>query len=143
ILIRYLHFLGIFVWIGTLVAEWTLLQPELPRRTIKRLIKIDRVYGVSAIFVVAMGLLMWLGVGKPAEYYSNNPLFILKVTLAIIVGLLSIYPTRFFSRQRKGEDLDTMIVIPVRVRQLVLAQLLTMIVIPLLATLMAAGVGLN
>lgn len=141
ILVRYLHFLGIFLWIGSLTAEWVLLQAEVSRKTIKRLASIDRLYGFSAILVVGMGFLLWFVVGKPAEFYNSNGIFHLKIGLAIIVGLLSLYPTIFFARNRKGTDLDTLIVIPLRVRQIVLLQLLIMALIPLLATLMAAGIG--
>ncbi|MEM7574884.1 MAG: DUF2214 family protein [Bacteroidota bacterium] len=141
IIIRYLHFLGIFVWVGALTAEWVLLQPELPRKTVKRLMMIDRLYGLAAIVVVGMGLLMWFKVGKPAEFYNTNGLFHLKVGLAGAVGLLSLYPTRFFARQAKGEDQEAIVNIPPSVRQFILAELLIMIIIPLLAVLMATGLG--
>ncbi len=88
-----------------------------------------------------MGLTLWFGLGKSTEYYSENPIFHAKVGLAVIVGLLSIYPTVFFAPHRKGDDPTTELTIPARIRQVVTLELIIMLVIPFLATLMAAGVG--
>ena len=141
ILVRYLHFIGIFTWVSALVLQWFLVKPVLRRQQVRQLAKIDAVYGLSAILVVGMGLTLWFGLGKPAEYYSLNPVFHAKVGLAVVVGLLSIYPTVFFARHRKGDDLAAEIVVPARIRQVITVELLIMLVIPFLATLMAAGVG--
>ncbi|PSR13013.1 MAG: DUF2214 domain-containing protein [Bacteroidetes bacterium] len=141
ILARYFHFIGVFTWVATLVAEWLLLKPTLSRVEIQRLARIDSVYGLSAIVVVGMGLALWLGVGKPAEFYSGNWIFQLKISLAVLVGLLSIYPTVFFLRHRKPHDDPSPIAIPPLVRRLVVLELVLMAIIPLLATLMAAGLG--
>lgn len=140
ILVRYLHFIGIFTWVSALVLQWFLVQPILRRQQIQQLARIDAVYGLSAILVVGMGLSLWFGLGKPAEYYSLNPIFHAKVGLAVVVGLLSIYPTIFFARHRKG-DPTSEVAVPARIRQVITVELLIMLVIPLLATLMAAGVG--
>lgn len=141
LLIRYLHFIGIFVWVSTLVSEWLLVAKQLPRATIKRLLRIDRVYGVAAIIVVGTGLLQWFVVGKPAEFYTSNGIFHAKVGLAVVVGVLSVYPSLFFFRSSKGEDQTELIEVPNRVGQLINWQLALILVIPFLATLMAAGVG--
>ncbi|WP_020536350.1 DUF2214 family protein [Lewinella cohaerens] len=141
ILVRYLHFIGIFTWVSALVLQWVLLKPLLSRQQIQQLAKIDMVYGLSAMLVVGMGLTLWFGLGKPTAYYSENPIFHAKVGLAVIVGLLSIYPTVFFARHRKGDDPTSEVVLPARIRQVVTLELVIMLVIPFLATLMAAGVG--
>lgn len=141
LLVRYLHFLGIFIWVATLTVEWVLIKPEMSRRSLKRLAKIDGLYGLSAILVVSMGFLLWLKVGKPAEFYNGNHIFYTKVGLAVLVGLLSIYPTIFFAKQSKGKDLDEMVVIPASIRKTVTVELILMAIIPLLATLMAGGIG--
>ncbi|MEM9836197.1 MAG: DUF2214 family protein [Bacteroidota bacterium] len=139
--VRYLHFLGLFIWVGALVAEWILLRTSLPRATVKRLAIIDRWYGLGAVVVVGTGFLQWFVVGKPAEFYNGNHLFYLKVGLATVVGLLSIYPTVFFAKNSKGDDPSSIVAIPSRVKQVVGIQLGLMVIIPMLATLMAAGVG--
>ena len=100
ILLRYIHFIALFFWIGALTSEHLLLKPQMSRAAIIRLSRIDAVYGISAVLVVAAGLTLWFGVGKPAEFYSGNWIFHVKVGLAVIVGLLSIYPTVFFTKNR-------------------------------------------
>ena len=141
VVVRYLHFIGIFTWVSALVAQWLLLKPRLSRAEIQRLMKIDRVYGISAVVVVGMGLTLWFGVGKPAEFYNTNGIFHTKVTLAVLVGILSLIPSLFFARNRKGEDLLEEIEVPRKIRSIVSLELILMAIIPLLASLMAAGIG--
>ncbi|MBL7846489.1 MAG: DUF2214 family protein [Cyclobacteriaceae bacterium] len=142
IILRYLHFLSILTIAGTLTAEWVLLKPVLPRRDIGRIAIVDGVYGLSAIVLVAAGLTLWFGgYTKPAVYYSQNWIFLTKIGLVAAVGILSIYPTVFFIRQRKGNP-DEPVTIPAAVSWSVRLELILLTVIPLLAGLMARGVGL-
>lgn len=140
VLVRYTHFIAIFVWVGALTAEHLLLKPQLSRLEIKKLARIDGIYGLAAIVVVAAGLTLWFWVGKPAEFYDKNWILHTKVGLAVIVGLLSIYPTVFFIRNQKGPA-EEIVEIPSNVKLLVRIELALMLVIPLLATLMAKGIG--
>lgn len=139
ILVKYLHIVSILAMVSLLVVELFLLKPAMTRAELKRLSRIDGLYGLAAIAVVAAGLTLWFGVGKGAAFYAN-PLLHLKVTLAVIVGLISIVPTVFFLRQAKGDPAD-IVSLPTRIRQLVIVQLLIISIIPLLAVLMANGVG--
>ena len=103
--LRYIHFISVFGIVGTLVAEHLLLKPSLTRAEVGRLSKIDAVYGLAAISLLTVGLILWLsGVGKQAEFYSKNWIFHLKLSCFIAIGLLSIYPTIFFIKQRKGNQ---------------------------------------
>lgn len=142
IIVRYLHFLGIGLWVASLAGEFILLQPEMTRQEIKRLFRLDRWYGIAAIVVVGMGLIMWMGIGKPAEFYTNNPLFLLKVSLAGLVGILSIIPSIFFARERKGPA-EEKVALPNRILWLVRVELILMVFIPLLAILAARGIELR
>ena len=139
ILVKYLHIVSILAMVSLLVVELFLLKPAMTRAELKRMSRIDGLYGLAAIAVVAAGLTLWFGVGKGAAFYAN-PLLHLKVTLAVIVGLISIVPTVFFLRQAKGDPAD-IVSLPTRIRQLVIIQLLIISIIPLLAVLMANGVG--
>ena len=124
-----------------LVAQWILLKPQLQRADIQQLMTIDRIYGASAVLVVGMGLLLWFGVGKPAAFYNSNGIFHTKVTLAVVVGILSVIPSLFFARNRKGDDPEEWIEVPAKIKRIVTIELVLMLVIPFLASLMAAGVG--
>jgi putative membrane protein len=84
---------------------------------------------------------LWLGsFGKPSVVYSKNWIFHTKLTLFVFVGLLSIYPTVFFSRNRKG-DPEEVVQVPQLVVWVIRSELLLLFIIPLLAGLMAHGIG--
>lgn len=141
IFLRYIHFICIFIIVGTLASEYLLLKKEMTRKELARLARIDAVYGMAALTLVAAGLTLWLGsYGKPSVYYSQNWIFHTKVTLFVIIGLLSIKPTIFFIKLRKGQP-DEMVNVPASVFLLLQLELLLLIIIPLLAGLMSHGVG--
>jgi putative membrane protein len=141
IVLRYLHFISIFAIVSTLVAEHLLLRKQLTRAEIGRLSRIDAVYGMAALMLLIVGLTLWLGgFGKPTVFYSKNWIFHLKITLFVVVGLLSIYPTVFFIRQRRGAP-DELVDIPKSVFWMLRIELMILFIIPLLAGLMAHGIG--
>lgn len=141
IILRYIHFISIFTIVSTLVSEHLLLKKELSRAEITRLARIDAVYGIAAVTLIGAGLTLWLsGVGKPAVYYSKNWIFHTKITFFLIVGLLSIYPTVFFIKNRKGDQKE-IVPVPKTVFWMLRFELLLLFIIPLLAGLMARGIG--
>ncbi|EDY86008.1 conserved hypothetical protein [gamma proteobacterium HTCC5015] len=140
IIIRYAHFLSIFVLFALLTAEHLLLKPQVSRADMKRLGIIDIAYGVTALVVLAAGLALWMGVGKPAEFYTKNPVFHAKFGLFILIGLLSIAPTVFFIKQRKTTAES--ITVPKSLIHIVRLELTLLVAMPLLAVLMAKGIGL-
>lgn len=142
VIVKYLHFVFIFVVVSCVVVEHLLLKPQMTKAELKRLSTIDGIYGFASILVVAAGLTLWLGgIGKPAEFYTNNHIFLTKVGLFVIVGLLSIHPTVFFLKNRKGDNLEEVVNIPKSVKMVIRVELLILFLMPLLATLMAKGVG--
>ncbi|HRJ29384.1 MAG TPA: DUF2214 family protein [Cyclobacteriaceae bacterium] len=141
LLLRYVHFISIFTIAATLVAEHLLLKKELSRNEISRLARIDGVYGIAALVLLGAGLTLWLGgFGKPAEFYSKNWIFHLKLSLFVCIGLLSIYPTIFFLKNRKGNP-EEVVTIPGKIFWMLRLELLLLFTIPLLAGLMAKSVG--
>lgn len=143
ILFRYLHFISIFTMVSAVVAEHLVIKPRMTRKEILRLSVLDAVYGISALLIVAFGLTLWFGegVGKPTEFYSKNWIFHLKVGLFVVMALLSIYPTVFFLKNRKSDNMDELVDIPKSIVWLIRLELLILLLIPLCATLMAKGVG--
>jgi putative membrane protein len=141
IFLRYLHFISIFGIVGTLVSEHLLLKPALTRAEIGRISRIDAIYGLAALTLLAAGLTLWFsGAGKPAVYYSKNWIFHLKITCFAFIGILSIYPTIFFIKNRKGSP-EEIVTIPKSVFWMLRLELLLLFIIPLLAGLMARGRG--
>lgn len=141
LLVKYIHFASIFTILITVGGEFFLVKSQLSRRELQRISRIDGLYGLASITLVAAGLTLWFGVGKPAEYYNTNWIFHLKWTLFVIVGILSIVPTVFFNKTRKG-DPDEIVDVPARVKTFIRLELAILFLIPILASMMAKGVGL-
>lgn len=141
LVLRYLHFVSIVIIAGTLASEYVLLKKFLTRPEINRLARIDALYGVAALLLVGAGLTLWLGgFGKPTVFYSNNWIFLTKLSLFIIIGLLSLYPTVFFLKNRKGNP-DETVMIPSAIFWILRIEILLLLIIPVLAGLMARGIG--
>ncbi|MEX0964869.1 MAG: DUF2214 family protein [Pseudohongiellaceae bacterium] len=138
---RLLHFAAIFALAGALVIENMAIKPQISGEDARNLAQVDAVYGISAVFVLGIGLTLWLWVGKPSEFYSTNPVFHVKLGLFVLMGLLSISPTLFFLKHRKSEAIS--IEVPALLRLILKFQLVLLVIIPLLALLMSRGIGLN
>ena len=141
IVTRFIHFVGIMIVFAMVCIENVLIKPSMERKRIKQLFNVDGIYGLFSIIVVAAGLYLWFGVGKPAAYYTQNGIFHTKVGLFIVVGILSIWPTVFYFKNRKGDENDK-IEVPNYLRKIIRIEIFLLIAIPLLAALMAQGVGL-
>jgi putative membrane protein len=145
VLTAYVHFLGMMMLMATLLAEHVTLQPQMTRVHIQRLAMIDLFYGIAAGLVFLSGLLRFAYFGKGIHFYLGNPLFYVKVGMFLLVALISVYPTRRFLAWRKmltqGDPpaLDPHTV--TRLRIVIRLELGLLIVIPLLAVLMARGIG--
>lgn len=140
IILRYIHFISIFTIVGCLVSEHLLLKKEMTPRELNRIARIDLIYGIAAITLLIAGLTLWLGsIGKPSIVYTKNWIFHIKLTLFVTIGLLSIYPTVFFLKNRG--DQDKVIILPNSIFWLLRIEILLLFIIPLLAGLMSRGVG--
>ena len=100
-LIAFLHFVTGFTVVFTLVYERITFQQHLSIVTAKQIQKADLIYGISAALVLIIGFLRVFYFEKGSAYYFSNPYFHLKLTLFLIVGLLSIYPTIRFLKWKK------------------------------------------
>ena len=136
----FLHLFGVVVLFGALVIENMAIAREISREDVRNLAKVDALYGAAAGVVLVCGLALLLAGAKPTEFFTANPVFHIKMTLFVLVGLLSIYPTVFFVRNRKTEA--ERLAVPVAVIRLVRLELVLLVFIPVLAFLMARGIGL-
>lgn len=141
LLLRYIHFVSIFIIVGALTSQHLLLKKTMTRAEIGKLARIDAIYGMAAVVLLGAGLLLWLGgFGKPAVVYSKNWIFHVKITLFATIGLMSVFPTVFFLKNRKGAATES-ITIPSSVFWLLRLEIMLLFALPLLAGLMARGVG--
>jgi len=130
---------------GSLIAEHIILKPNISKEQIKSLAIVDMIYGISAGVVLITGLLRWFVVDpKGAAYFNHNPIFHIKVTLFVIVAVLSIIPTMKFLKWRKlvvnGKDPEISIREVKRQLMYLRVELLIVAIIPLLAVMVALGV---
>jgi len=145
--IAYLHYLSFMIAFAALVVEHLTLRKDLDLKQAWRLVVTDGLYGIAAITVLVTGILRVLYFGKGSEYYLSNPVFHLKVGLFILVGLLSLYPTISFllwlKPLRQGQAPTLELPAVQRLTWVIRAELTFLSGIPLLAAMMARGIGLN
>jgi len=99
-ILAYLHFAAILSLVWFLAKEWTLLRAGAPRIDTERLASADAGFGVTAMLVLVTGGLRAVYGAKGWPFYAHNPACHVKVTLFVIVGLVSIAPTLAFIRWR-------------------------------------------
>lgn len=142
VVVRSLHFLGIILVAGAVLGQTLVLRPRIPRSQLLLAGRLDRLYALGVILALAAGLLLWFAVGKPAPFYTKNGIFHGKLLLFLSIGILSAYPSVFLARSRRG-DPDELVEVPPAVLWSVRAELLLLAVMPVLASLMAKGIGLR
>jgi putative membrane protein len=145
ILIPYLHYIGIMVLMGSLIAEHLFLKPSINNEQIKSLATVDMIYVISAILVLVTGLLRWFVYGKGYDFYMNTSLFHIKLTLFIVIAIISLFPTvkiyKWNRQVKKGEIPDIREKSIKKLLMLVRVELLLLCIIPMLAVLIGRGVG--
>jgi putative membrane protein len=142
-ILAYLHFAAIFALVWFLAKEWTLLRAGAAWLDVDRLARADAGFGISAGLVFIAGAARAAFGIKGWTFYAHNPAFHLKIGLFVLVGLISIAPTRMFLRWRKTRRQDPAFRVPEpewrRARRLLMIQLHLIALIPLAAVIMARG----
>ena len=142
-ILAYLHFAAIFALIWFLAKEWTLLRAGAANVDVERIAKVDSGFGAMAGIVLVTGALRAAFGAKGWAFYAHNPAFHAKVTLFVIVGLVSIAPTLQFLRWRKARRADAAFRVSdaqwTRARRFLMVELHLIALIPLLAVIMSRG----
>ncbi|MED5621431.1 DUF2214 family protein [Ideonella sp. BN130291] len=144
-LLAYLHITAILGVVVFLTSEAALCRPEwMNAAVVRRLARVDFLYMIFAIVLLATGLARtWWGM-KGTAWYWHQPLLHLKLTLFIAIGLMSIKPTILFTRWRKQLDANGSLPAEAEIRQArrwVMIEAHLLVLVPLAATLLARGVG--
>ena len=146
-LIAYLHYVAMISIAVMLVVEYMICMPGMTGTRIRQLARIDLFYLIAAILALGSGAARVAWFGKGAAFYLHNPVFYFKLALFAAVGLISIPPTLQYLRWLRGVKAGTANVAAdyqvLRVRRLVLVELFLFALIPLMATLMARGIGIQ
>ena len=140
----FLHFAMVFGIVATLFLQWQTISRKPTLAEAKRIQRCDRWYGMCAAGVLIIGFLRVFYFEKGQAFYFANPFFHTKLTLFVLIGLLSIYPTIRFLKWRApvaqgvpptlDEKEYTLIVMALR------AELILLLGMALCASLMARGV---
>ena len=142
-LFAFLHHLCAFTLVAAVAIEFTLVRQELTVASARRLQVTDAVLGVAATALFVIGLLRVFYFEKGASYYFHSHAFLTKFSLFIIIGLLSIIPTREFLSWRGATKSGQVPAVDAgklrRVTAVIHAELAAIVVILLCAAIMARG----
>jgi len=145
-LVAYAHYLSFMLCFASLVLERKLLKAEPTRGEAISILVTDIVYGLAGLVLLISGILRVVSFGQGSDFYTNNLLFWCKVGLFLFVGGLSLYPTITYILWviplRKGELPKLSQRLASRLGWIINIEIVGFASIPLLATLMARGVGL-
>ena len=141
-----LHHLAAFTVAATLMYEFVAYRKGLGIEEARRIQRVDLAYGISAGLVVLVGLLRVFFFEKGANFYTHNPMFWIKMSLFVIIGLLSIYPTIRFIKWNSFISAGQAPEIPddefKRIRILLSLELVGLALILFAAPAMARGIGM-
>jgi putative membrane protein len=144
-LLAYAHFIAILSLVVFLTSEAALCRAEwMNAAVVRRLARLDFVYMLTAIAVLATGIARTVWGIKGAGWYWSQPLLYTKLALFVAIGLLSIKPTLSFTRWRRALDASGALPSADEVsqaRRWVMIEAHLLILVPLAAVFLARGVA--
>ena len=144
--VAYIHYLGIILCFGALMFERITLKINLSKNETISIIIADVIYGIAGLAILITGILRVKYFGQGGEFYINNPIFWVKVSLYVVIGLISLYPTATYilwaiplSKNKLPIISENLVK---RISLIITTELIGFAVIPFFATLMSRGIGL-
>lgn len=145
LVVSYIHILAFMVMAACLSVEAMLLASHDGRNTAEDLGRADITYFIAAAVVLLAGAVKMVLSTKGFMYFVGNPVFLIKVLLFFAAAAISLIPTSRYGRWRMKAHMDPGFRIPAAeahsTLRLVLVELVTVFTLPLLAVMMARGVG--
>ena len=145
-LVAYVHYLGIILCFGALMFERIILKINLSKNETISILIADVIYGIAGLAILITGILRVKYYGQGGEFYTGNPIFWFKISLYIVIGLISLYPTTTYilwaiplSKNKLPVISENLIK---RFKLIILTELVGFAIIPFFATLMSRGIGL-
>ena len=144
--VAYIHYLSFMLCFGALLFERISLKVDLNRQEAISMVIADIIYGIAGIALLVSGIYRVIKFGQGSEFYTENPIFWIKIIVFALVGSLSLYPTITYvlwaiplSKGTLPKVTENLVS---RLRLIINIELVGFASIPFLATLMARGVGL-
>ena len=93
---RFLHFVAIFGVTAAVIIENLAVKPSISKEDAINLAKISLIDNVSLLLTLMAGYTLWFWVGKPSEFYTENPVFLAKLiifSIILVFGFFSQHST--------------------------------------------------
>ena len=144
--VAYIHYLSFMLCFGALLFERISLKVDPNRQEAISMVIADIIYGIAGIALLVSGIYRVIKFGQGSEFYTENPIFWIKIIVFALVGSLSLYPTITYVLWAIPLSKGTLPIVTEnlvsRLRLIINIELVGFASIPFLATLMARGVGL-
>lgn len=138
-----LHLVAILTFVVFLSSQAALCRMEwMNAAVVERLVRLDVIYGAAALVMIGSGLARLLWGIKGVSWYVSQPLFHIKITIVVVMAILSIWPSIMFRRWRRQlqatgalpDELEVK-----KVRRLVMIQSHVLPVVAVIAVFWARG----
>lgn len=143
--LAWFHYLAMMFLAAALIAEHLMFTPRPERAIARKLVVVDLIYGISLLVVFVTGISRMFHGGKGALFYMGNSAYHAKFWLFIAMALIWIYPAiKFFGWRRTLRAGGAPVMSDTESKRVLMAiriQLLILVLLPLLAAMMARGVG--
>jgi putative membrane protein len=147
VLTGYLHYAAMVLIAVMLTIELLTCVPGLSDERVRFLARVDFAYLAAAVLALATGVARLSWFGKGAAFYVYNPVLYIKLALVVAVALISIPPTmqllRWMRALKAGGSRVAAGYEVARMRRYMLAEVVLFTLIPLMAVLMARGIGIQ
>ena len=138
---RYLHLIAAMVFAGALIIKNFAIRRLISQQDANNLAWLSTLSFLLGLVIAACGTALWFGTGKPTAFYSENPVFYVKIGLFLVLLSCLSYTAVFFNRNSKTNA--TEITVPATIRLSLRCAMLCLVLIPILAWAMAKGLGLS
>ena len=137
------HLLAILTFVVFLSSQAALCRIEwLNAAVVERLARLDVISCVAGAVMIGSGLARLIWGVKGASWYLSQPLFHIKITIVVVMAILSIWPSIMFRRWRRNlqasgalpDELEVK-----KVRRLVMIQSHVLPVVAVIAVFWARG----
>jgi len=145
LLLSIAHHLIAFGLVAVVAMQWILLRDPPDHPTVQRLARLNVSVIILTVIVLVVGALRAIYGLKGWAFLAHNPLFHTKVTLFLIVMLIMVVPTLRFAQWRRATANPAWSLPSTQwktVRRCLVAEFHLLLIIPILAALMARGLGL-
>lgn len=145
--VAYIHYLSFMICFGALIFERIKLKAAPSKKEAISMVAADIVYGIAGVALLISGIYRVIKFGQGSDFYTHNPIFWTKISIFALVGSLSLYPTITYILWAiplsKGKIPDVADNLVRRLKLIINIELIGFSLIPLFATLMSRGIGLN